>query len=55
MEAVSACAIGYPVQEAASCASASEIISHFLFYQVLCIWIYVEVFNPLELTLCAWG
>ncbi|ERE69856.1 hypothetical protein H671_6g16854 [Cricetulus griseus] len=36
-----------------SCANVFKAISHFLFYEVQCGWIYVEVFDPFGLEFCA--
>ena len=33
-----------------SCANAFKGTSHFLFYEVQCDWLYVEVFDPLDLS-----
>ena len=34
------------VQEISHCANDFELLSHFLFYQIQCIWFYVEVLDP---------
>lgn len=42
-----------PVQEVVFCTNVFETIPYFFFYQVLCIWFYVEVFYLLGLEFCA--
>ena len=36
------------VQEIVFCSNGFKAISHFLFYQVQCIWFYVDIFDTLE-------
>ena len=50
---LSTCTTIVSVQEDVSSANVSKTIPHFLFYQVQCIWFYVEVFDPFGLEFCA--
>jgi hypothetical protein len=51
---LSACAIGIwcSVQEVFSYANVFKAIPHFFFYQVQCVWLYVEVVDPVGIEFC---
>ena len=43
----------FSVQKVVSYANVFKAIPYFLFYDVPCVWFYVEVFDPLGLEFCA--